>query len=294
MGDLRRLPQISTDQSPTVRPCRSTSRRCTTGAATGPRRRGRRCHSRNAPTNRRRWRSILSATPEDSARTIPLPPPCVKALREYSERQAAERANAGMDWEELGLVFPTRLGTPMEPDNLRRCWGRISQAAVRVVDPRSLSLIARVMVGRCESSISAMHIEQTAHPFRKVAFPQIRDNGWSGTGSNCRPSAFQVNRAKRCADLRKRTSLTSGTALGGRCSVHASSARCTSSTRQDSDPTQDHRDRRWREHGRHPVGAWRLPSAHSQLPECSCPGFLSPSHPMLGWRSSPSSCPCRR
>ena len=24
---------------------------------------------------------------------------------------------------------------------------------------------------------------------------------WSGTGSNCRPSAFQVNRAKRCADL---------------------------------------------------------------------------------------------
>src|ERR1700727_3032426 len=25
----------------------------------------------------------------------------------------------------------------------------------------------------------------------------------SGTGSNCRPSAFQVNRAKHCADLRK-------------------------------------------------------------------------------------------
>jgi hypothetical protein len=69
-----------------------------------------------------------------------------------------------MDWEELGLVFPSRLGTPMEPDNLRRSWGRISQAAVRVADPRSLSLIARVMVVRCESSISAMHIERTAHP----------------------------------------------------------------------------------------------------------------------------------
>jgi hypothetical protein len=40
---------------------------------------------------------------------------------------------------------------------------------------------------------------------------------WSGTGSNCQPSAFQVNRAKRCANLRKRTSLTSETALGGRC-----------------------------------------------------------------------------
>jgi hypothetical protein len=34
------------------------------------------------------------------------------------------------------------------------------------------------------------------------------------------------------------------------------------STRQDSDPTQDHRDRRWRDHGRHPVGArlWHVRS----------------------------------
>jgi hypothetical protein len=24
-----------------------------------------------------------------------------------------------------------------------------------------------------------------------VAFPQIKDEVWSGTGSNCRPSAFQ-------------------------------------------------------------------------------------------------------
>jgi hypothetical protein len=45
---------------------------------------------------------------------------------------------------------------------------------------------------------------------------------WSGAGSNRRPSAFQVNHAKRYADLEKRTSLTSGTALGGRCSNDAS------------------------------------------------------------------------
>ena len=55
-----------------------------------------------------------------------------------------------------------------------------------------------------------------------MALPQIRDDVWSGTGSNCRPSAFQVNRAKRYADLRKRTSLTSETALGGRCEIYAS------------------------------------------------------------------------
>jgi DNA-binding NarL/FixJ family response regulator len=98
------------------------------------------------------------------------------------------------------------------------------------------------------SSISAMR-KRTAHRFRKVAFPQIRGGLWSGTGSNCRPSAFQVNRAKRCADLRKRWSLTSGTALGGRCKIHASRTRYTPSTRQGSYPTQDHRDRRWRDHG---------------------------------------------
>jgi len=65
---------------------------------------------------------------------------------------------------------------------------------------------------------------------------------WSGAGSNRRPSAFQVNRTKRYADLRKRTSLTSGTALGGRCDVHASRTQYTPSTRQDSDPAQDRRD----------------------------------------------------
>lgn len=66
---------------------------------------------------------------EDSVRTIPLPPICVKALRDNAERQAAERATAGMDWEDHGLVFPSRLGTPMEPDNLRRPWDRIAKAA---------------------------------------------------------------------------------------------------------------------------------------------------------------------
>ena len=55
-----------------------------------------------------------------------------------------------------------------------------------------------------------------------MAIPQITDWMWSGAGSNRRPSAFQVNRAKRYADLRKRTSPTSETALGGRCTLYAS------------------------------------------------------------------------
>jgi hypothetical protein len=69
---------------------------------------------------------------------------------------------------------------------------------------------------------------------------------WSGAGSNRRPSAFQVNRAKRCADLRKRTSLTSGTALGGRCRIHASRVRHALFVRQAGRLLPP--ARRWREH----------------------------------------------
>jgi integrase len=62
---------------------------------------------------------------EDSARTTPLPPPCVEALREHKKRQFAERADAWPDWEDHDVVFPSRRGTPMEPDNLRRSWSAI-------------------------------------------------------------------------------------------------------------------------------------------------------------------------
>lgn len=65
----------------------------------------------------------------DSARTVPLPAVCVEALREHQRRQDVERGQAWPDWEAHGLVFPSRRGTPMEPDNLRRSWGEIRRAA---------------------------------------------------------------------------------------------------------------------------------------------------------------------
>ncbi|WP_329811610.1 site-specific integrase [Streptomyces sp. GSL17-113] len=57
-----------------------------------------------------------------SVRTIPLPPVVVTALTDHRERQAQERVAAGMEWKEHGLVFTSRIGTPLEPDNLRRSW----------------------------------------------------------------------------------------------------------------------------------------------------------------------------
>ena len=64
-----------------------------------------------------------------SRRTVPLPPVCVRVLKDHAKRQAEQRAVAGSDWREHGLVFPSRVGTPMEPDNLRRSWDRIKKAA---------------------------------------------------------------------------------------------------------------------------------------------------------------------
>ncbi|WP_053914681.1 tyrosine recombinase XerC [Streptomyces sp. TP-A0875] len=57
-----------------------------------------------------------------SVRTVPLPPAVVKALTEHREQQAQERAAAGTEWKEHGLIFTSRIGTPLEPDNLRRSW----------------------------------------------------------------------------------------------------------------------------------------------------------------------------
>jgi integrase len=66
---------------------------------------------------------------DDSKQTLPLPDLCIEALREHRDRQAVERSGAWPNWKEHGLVFPSRIGTPMEPDNLRRSWGRIRAAS---------------------------------------------------------------------------------------------------------------------------------------------------------------------
>ncbi|GHH72149.1 site-specific integrase [Kitasatospora indigofera] len=57
-----------------------------------------------------------------SLRTLPLPPVVVTALQGHREAQAQERVAAGDRWKDTGLVFTSRVGTAIEPDNLRRSW----------------------------------------------------------------------------------------------------------------------------------------------------------------------------
>ncbi|RZT83716.1 site-specific recombinase XerD [Pseudonocardia sediminis] len=57
-----------------------------------------------------------------SERTLPLVGRCWETLRKHRAAQAWETSEAGDDWTDHDLVFPSRVGTPLEPDNLRRSW----------------------------------------------------------------------------------------------------------------------------------------------------------------------------
>ncbi|MBG6092803.1 integrase [Actinomadura viridis] len=145
-------------------------------------------------------------------------------------KQAAERADAWQDWEDNGLVFPSRRGTPMEPDNLRRSWGRIREAAglesMRFHDMRhtcvSLLLalgipphIVRDIVGHSDIEVTMTIYAHAALDEKRAALGEaggcarlrpLLSKGpepilvpgllaghlrWAGAGSNRRPSAFQ-------------------------------------------------------------------------------------------------------
>jgi len=53
-------------------------------------------------------------------RIIPLAPMAVEALSRHRVAQLEQRLRAGTAWQEHGLVFPSAVGTPMNPSNLWR------------------------------------------------------------------------------------------------------------------------------------------------------------------------------
>lgn len=55
-------------------------------------------------------------------RTIPLPAPSVRILEAHKARQNEERLRLGDVWQDHGLVFPSRVGTPAEPRNVLRAF----------------------------------------------------------------------------------------------------------------------------------------------------------------------------
>lgn len=62
------------------------------------------------------------------------------ALRLHRARQEEQRIEAGPAWQDHDLIFPTRLGTPINPNNLARDYNRLIELAgvprIRIHDQR--------------------------------------------------------------------------------------------------------------------------------------------------------------
>ncbi|MEV0005737.1 site-specific integrase [Micromonospora sp. NPDC050980] len=74
------------------------------------------------------WHSVRAGgdtKTKKSRRTLALPQRCVTALRLHREQQNRHRAKAGKDWQALGLVFTTTLGTALDAANVRRAFRRV-------------------------------------------------------------------------------------------------------------------------------------------------------------------------
>lgn len=75
---------------------------------------------------------LLEPKTHRSRRTLDLPAVCVAALRRHKVRQAEERLLAGADWQDWGLVFTTRRGTPLHASNVVRSFhAELKKAGLR-------------------------------------------------------------------------------------------------------------------------------------------------------------------
>jgi integrase len=66
---------------------------------------------------------------EKSRRTLALPRRCVDALREQEKQQERDQLAAGDLWQEHGLVFASRVGTPLTANNVIRAFRIITKKA---------------------------------------------------------------------------------------------------------------------------------------------------------------------
>ncbi len=64
-----------------------------------------------------------------SRRSLAMPAPVVAALQRQRAQQARERLVVGAAWADHDLVFANAVGAPLDPSNLRRMFGRLTESA---------------------------------------------------------------------------------------------------------------------------------------------------------------------
>jgi integrase len=78
------------------------------------------------------WRSVRAGADtktRKSRRTLALPRRCVEALEGQRRQQDQDRIAAGPRWQEHGLVFASKVGTPLDPSHVRREFRRAIHGA---------------------------------------------------------------------------------------------------------------------------------------------------------------------
>jgi integrase len=64
-----------------------------------------------------------------SRRTLFLTPQIVELLRHHRVSQAEDRMAVGEAWEDYSLIFSSKVGTPLDPDNVSHVSSRICRRA---------------------------------------------------------------------------------------------------------------------------------------------------------------------
>jgi integrase len=110
---------------------------------------------------------------EKSRRTLALPRRCVEALRQHLEQQDRDRLSAGELWQEHGLVFASRVGTPLSANNVIRAFRR---RMVRVpVATATLSRGERVELGLHQSTPRLRRGPRRRRPWLRFSGRACRD-----------------------------------------------------------------------------------------------------------------------
>ncbi len=89
---------------------------------------------------------VIGPPKTDSYRTVRLPDRVIVALRVHQVNQKKERLLAPV-WDDHGLVFPSAVGTPVDPSNLRRTvQDECKRARVRALSPNEFRHTATTLL----------------------------------------------------------------------------------------------------------------------------------------------------
>lgn len=111
-----------------------------------------------------------------SRRTVNLPDAAARALKAHKVRQLGERLAAGARWHDQGLVFPSTIGTPLEPHRLhvdfKRVLGKAGLPDIRFHDLRhsaaSLMLAQGIPLRSIQDILGHSSIGLTANLYAHV------------------------------------------------------------------------------------------------------------------------------